>query len=239
MPDVVLLRSDDDNSPDRYVQALTERGLDAVCEPVLEFRYPRQDVLHLRLSQRDQYGGLIATSPRALEAVAEVFEEDDEVQAKWTMARTYVVGPRTAEKARTLGLHPNGEEAGNAEELVAAIEADGPSKPLLFLCGDKRRDVLPDGLFDAGVKYNELEVYSSSTRGNLSLPDDATWLAFFSPSGLQAVESSGIDPTPYRLAAIGDTTARALEDAGYPVSAIADEPSPESLADAIAKVDRG
>ena len=114
------------------------------------------------------------------------------------------------------------------------IESDSPSKPLLFLCGDKRRDVLPDGLFEAGVRYSELEIYTSSTRGDLAIPEETAWLVFFSPSGLQAVEASGIDPAAYRLAAIGETTARALEEAGYPVSAIADEPSPDALANAIA-----
>lgn len=233
MPDVVLLRSADEDTPDRYVRSLGKAGREAVCEPVLSFRYPRQDVLHFRLSQREDYGGLIVTSPRALKAVAAVFDSDEEVQQKWTMARTYVVGPTTANRARDLGLHPNGEEAGEARELVSKIEIDRPAKPLLFLSGNKRRDDIPDGLFEAGVKYNELEVYVTETRSDLSLPDGAEWLVFFSPSGLEAVEASGIDPHAYRLAAIGSTTAEALEDAGYPVSAIAADPTPEALAAAI------
>jgi uroporphyrinogen-III synthase len=233
MPDVVLLRSADDTAPDRYVQALSEVGLEARCEPVLGFRFPRQDVLHLRLSQREEYGGLILTSPRAVDAVADVFEDDASVQQQWTMARTYVVGPRTAEQVRALGLHPNGEAAGSAEELLDLIVDDDPSKPLLFLSGNRRRDVLPDGLFEAGVKYDELEVYVTETRSDLQLPEGATWLAFFSPSGIEAVQGNGIVPTDYRLAAIGETTAAALEEAGYPVSALADAPSPDALARAI------
>jgi uroporphyrinogen-III synthase len=246
MPDVVLLRSPDDASSDRsdhpdrrdrYVRAFREIGMDAVCEPALQFHYPRPDVLHLRLSQRDRYGGLVVTSPRALTAVSNVFGEDDAVRQAWIMARTYTVGPRTAARARELDLHPRGEEAGSAGALVKVIEADAPSRPLLFLSGDRRRDALPDGLSHAGVAFDELEVYRTEVRTGLRLPPDASWLAVFSPSGLDALERSGVDLSAVRLAAIGPTTARHLRDAGHAVAAVAPEPTPQALAGTIRQAD--
>lgn len=233
MPDVILLRSPDDEPPDRYVDAFRTAGLEAVCEPVLQFRYPRQDVLHLRLSQRDQYGGLVVTSPRALEAVEEVFRDDESVQQMWTMARTYTVGRRTAERARSLGLHPRGEDTGGAADLLSVIETDSPSRPLLFLSGNRRRDTLPDGLFNAGISFNELEVYRTDLRSNLVINGEPDWLVFFSPSGVEAVRKNGVDARGYRLAAIGDTTAAAIDDAGYTAAAVADAPEPEAVVAAI------
>jgi len=233
MPDVMLLRSPDEQEPDRYLDAFHRADLEAACEPVLQFHYPRQDVLHLRLSQRDQYGGLLVTSSRALDAVGAVFEDDETVQQMWTMARTYTVGPRTAQHARDLGLHPRGEDTGDAADLLSVVTEDSPSRPLLFLSGDRRRDTVPNGLFEAGIDFNELEVYRTDLRSNLTVDGTTNWLAFFSPSGIEAVQKNGVDPGAYRLAAIGDTTAAALEEAGYTVAAVAEAPSPEALVRAI------
>jgi uroporphyrinogen-III synthase len=59
------------------------------------------------------------------------------------------------------------------------------------------------------------------------------WLVFFSPSGVEAVRKNGVDAGGYRLAAIGDTTAAAIDDAGYTAAAVADAPEPEAVVAAI------
>ena len=60
---------------------------------------------------------------------------------------------------RALGLRPVGEEAGHAVALADYIEANRPSKQLLFLCGDRRRDVLPDRLRAAGMPQRSSQGY--------------------------------------------------------------------------------
>jgi uroporphyrinogen-III synthase len=91
------------------------------------------------------------------------------------------------------------------------------------------------------VPFEECVVYETLARDAIDVPDDGRplWLAFFSPSGREAVAKSGIDPqAPHvRLAAIGPTTAGALEEAGWPVDAVADAPTPEALAEAIRAVE--
>jgi len=235
-PDVVLLRSSDDDAPDRYVSALGQEGLEAMCEPVLAFAFPRQDELHRRLASSGRYAGLIATSPRAATALGRVFADRASLVQAWSGRRAYAVGPKTAERLQALGLHPQGAETGSAQALAAHIVEDAPAGPLLFLAGNRRRDALPEALRAANVPFDELVVYETHPRTGFTLPpaDGTTWLVFFSPSGLEAVERAhGEGIEGYRIAAIGPTTADALTAAGHSVEAVAETPSPEGVAVAL------
>lgn len=235
-PDVILLRSADE--PDRYLEAFAAAGMRAVCEPVLAFAFPNQDLLADRLTQHEEYGALLATSPRVATALGRLFEERADLMEAWRGRTAYAVGPKTARRLREVGLTPEGEEAGDAASLAARLIADEPATPLLFLCGNRRRETIPNRLEAADIPYDELVVYETNTRRDLTLPSSqparSSWLVFFSPSGLEAVERAGvINLSNYRVAAIGPTTGGALDEAGYDVEAVAGEPSPGALVSAL------
>lgn len=234
-PDVVLLRSRDQGS-DPYVSAFEDVGLQTVCEPVLAFSFPNQSELRTQLEARNRYEALVATSPRVATALERLFSDDEHLAQKWWGATAYAVGPKTAERLQRIDLEPKGTESGGAEALADRIIGDPPSASLLFLCGNRRRDTLPERLRAASVSFEEVVVYETRLRQDLALPssDGSVWLAFFSPSGLEAVEQmDSVDLSEYRLAAIGPTTAGALEDAGSSVEAVAEEPSPDGLVSAM------
>ena len=240
-PEVVLLRSADADAPDRYLKACRQAGLEAVCEPVLAFQFPRQDRLRACLDSPDSYAGLIATSPRAVTALARVLSAHDAIAQEWKERPAYAVGPKTAARFRALGLQPQGADAGTAQSLAARIVADAPDEPLLFLSGNRRREALPRALQAAGVSFDELVVYETHVRSDIDVPapEEAPWLVFFSPSGLDAVrQAADVDVRDYRLAAIGPTTAEALEDEGHTVEAVADTPSPDGLVAALREAER-
>jgi len=210
----------------------------AICEPVLTFAFPNQDSLANRLARPEEYGALLATSPRVASALSRLFDDRRDLMEAWHDRTAYAVGPKTARRLREVGLTPKGEEAGEAASLAARIVEEGPSTPVLFLCGNRRRETIPDRLQAEEVPFEELVVYETKTRRDLTLPSPQppgwTWLVFFSPSGLEAVERAGtIDTTRYRLAAIGPTTGGVLNEAGYDVEAVASEPSPEALVSAL------
>ncbi|MFB6272214.1 MAG: uroporphyrinogen-III synthase [Salinibacter sp.] len=236
-PDVILLRSAD--APDRYQRAFAEAGVRAVCEPVLTFAFPNQQALADHLGRHDRYGALVATSPRSATALRRLFEEQADLAEAWQDTPAFAVGPKTARRLQEVGLQPRGEDAGDAEALADRIVEAAPSTPLLFLCGNRRRETLPDRLRAADVSFEELIVYETRTRQDLTLPPSRgasaeTWLVFFSPSGLEAVQQADTtDLGTYRVAAIGPTTAGALEEAGYAVEAVAREPSPDALVTAL------
>jgi len=236
-PDVILLRSADE--PDRYLSAFADAGYEAVCKPVLTFAFPNQSALAECLARRERFGALVATSPRVGTALRRLFGEREELAQAWRGALAYAVGPKTAAQLRDTGLQPMGAEAGDAAALAARIVDEAPSSPLLFLCGNRRRDTLPERLRRAGVPFEELVVYETRTRDGLTLPPahpsvGTTWLVFYSPSGLEAVErAGGVDLADYRIATIGPTTGGALDEVGVEVEAVAREPSPAALVSAI------
>ncbi|PSQ95812.1 MAG: uroporphyrinogen-III synthase [Bacteroidetes bacterium SW_9_63_38] len=233
-PDVILLRSAED--PDPYVHALADVGFRGVCQPVLDFNFPADEILLDRLQHPAEYGGVIATSPRAAWALRRVFDTSGTLHAEWEGMPVYVAGPKTADRFRDLGFDVHGADTGSAEELLSLLTDAEPSSSLLFLAGNRRREVLPDGLQDAGISFEEEIVYETHPRADLTLPpsDGETWLVFYSPSGLEALYASEItNVSEYLIAAIGPTTAAELHDAGLEVDAVASVPSPEGVVDAV------
>lgn len=230
---VVLLRSPRDDDP--YEQAFRAAGFSVHSRPVLEFEFVRQQELRGRLEEWERYGGVICTSPRAVQALGEVVKEMAGAARSWTSRPAYAVGPRTAEMLRELGFRAEGEAAGDAAALAAHIAAQTHQRPLLFLCGNRRRDVLPEALRHVGVVVEELCVYETGLRTELDFAGDTVdWLAFFSPSGVRAMEEArALDWSTVRTAAIGPTTAAALRAAGRSPDAVAKEPAPEALVEAV------
>ncbi len=231
-PTVVLLRSADESN-DRYVHAFEEDGFQALCLPVLVFRFHNQHALRGRLARPDWYAGVIVTSPRAVRAVEQTGLTGENREA-WIVKSAYAVGPKTASELRTLGFVPDGEQSGDAKSLASVITHQ--KRPYLFLCGNRRRDVLPDALRDAGTPFEELTVYETAFRTTVDLPhaQAGDWLVFFSPSGVEVITQYAADVVSgYRLAAIGTTTARALRERGWEPEAVAERPSPGGLTAAI------
>lgn len=172
---VALLKTPRPEDP--YLEAFRGRGYRAWTVPVLRFVYAAREALTRRLDRPGAYAGLIATSPRGVEAIKRVWGRSNGtgergVISPWTNRPFYAAGPETARRARGLGFEPTGAEAGSAAELAERIIADRQpdpqaGRPLLFLAGNRRRDDLPDRLAEARVPMEELVVYRSELRSSL------------------------------------------------------------------------
>ena len=223
--------------PDPYEAALEEAGFRCRSIPVLDFEFVDQEALRAALSHPDRYGGLLLTSPRAAEALAEALSGLPGQAVIWSAKPAFVVGPRTSERLRRLGFQPQGEHAGKAEALADVLEemAAKIDEPLLFLCGNRRRETLPERLRRSGLAFEECIVYHTYTQTSPELPEEAPdWMVFFSPSGVEAVlRTSRVETWGARVAAIGPTTAEALEQAGLPADVVAEAPTPEALVQAV------
>lgn len=231
---VLLLRSGDEADP--YEEALGAEGFEAASLSVLAFENVNASELRGALEHPNSYDGLIFTSPRAVEALGEAMPWLPAENLLWHGKSVFAVGPRTARELRRIGFEPEGEESGSAEMLADYIGTKTFAQPLLFLCGNRRRDLIPARLEATGIPIEELVVYRSRPRSRLDWPDgrQPDWAVFFSPSGVEAVERSrAIQLQGVRIAAIGPTTADALRRRGLHVDAVAEEPSPGALALAI------
>nr|XP_058154146.1 uroporphyrinogen-III synthase isoform X4 [Dasypus novemcinctus] len=177
MMKVLVLKDpkEDDCGQDPYIRELGLCGLEATLIPVLSFEFLSLPSLSEKLSHPESFGGLIFTSPRAVEAVELCLEKDNKTEVwkkslkeEWNAKSVYVVGSATA----SLG--------------------ESPGLPLLFPCGTLKGEALPKMLKDKGIPMESITVYQKiphpgiqvnlqSYFSKLGVPAS---IAFFSPSGL-------------------------------------------------------
>lgn len=98
----------------------------------------------------------------------------------------------------------------NSTELAQKIINSGV-KEIIFFCGDKRRNELPDILGDAGIKVKEIVVYETVETPVISTTDFEGVL-FFSPSAVKSFFSANKINKKTTCFAIGKTTADALKE---------------------------
>jgi uroporphyrinogen-III synthase len=183
----------------------------------------------------------------------------------------YSVGPATTRALKAVAQVPPlqvfGEHTGLGEKLAPFIlehygewYKDRESKPpLLFLVGEKRRDIIPRILTAEGWRVDEVIVYGT---GELkSFKEDFTrrlqetsdrprrWVVVFSPSGCDSMLSAmglldettgkakpkGSDQSNF-VATIGPTTRdHLIQEYGYEPEVCAEQPTPEGLWQGIAR----
>uniref|UniRef100_A0A8C8YQX0 Uroporphyrinogen-III synthase n=1 Tax=Prolemur simus TaxID=1328070 RepID=A0A8C8YQX0_PROSS len=249
---VLLLKDakEDDGGQDPYIRELGLFGFEATLIPVLSFEFLSLPSFSEKLSHPEGYGGLIFTSPRAVEAVELCLEKDNKTEVwekslkeKWSAKSVYVVGNATASLVSKLGLDTEGEKCGNAENLAEYICSRIPMESITVY---------------RTIPHPAIQVNLNSYYSTQGVPASIT---FFSPSGvtyslkhIQELSGDSMDQiktqgprNPERnclqlglrngcadaattFAAIGPTTARALAAQGLPVSCTADSPTPRALA---------
>lgn len=127
-------------------------------------------------------------------------------------------------------------ELGAAVALSDALLASGVQGPVLFPCGDIRRDELPARLRDQGVEIHEVVCYRSVLAGEVEarrVAERAQVLVVTSPSVADLLARacpSGVRPA---LLAVGPTTAAAARASGWPPAKVASRPTAEALAVAV------
>ncbi|KAF0881088.1 HEM4 synthase, partial [Crocuta crocuta] len=210
---VLLLKDskEDDCGQDPYVRELGLYGLEATLIPVLSFEFLSLSSFSEKLSHPEGYGGLIFTSPRAVEAVELCLEKDnktegkwgwgeggslvwkDSLKEKWNAKSVYVVGNATASLVNKIGLDSEGESCGNAEKLAEYIcSRESPALPLLFPCGTVKGETLPKMLKDKGIPMESIVVYQKIPHPGIQVNLNSYYsqqgipasITFFSPSGL-------------------------------------------------------
>ncbi|CAP49244.1 uncharacterized protein PODANS_5_5700 [Podospora anserina S mat+] len=191
--------------------------------PVLEHQFDDQGMAKVRgilknkqigRTEGKQYGGMIFTSQRAVEAFTKLVEEG-RGEDNWPFLQdipVYSVGPATTRALKAVpqvpALQVFGEHTGNGETLAPYIldhyrawYKDRESVPaLLFLVGDKRRDTIPEVLTGAGWQLDEVVIYGTgemkSFRDDFSQRLQTTadrprrWVVVFSPSGCDSMLSA-------------------------------------------------
>lgn len=155
-------------------------------------------------SIKDAYGvhaTIVFTSANAVDIIAAHKTE----QPHW---RIYCIGHTTAKKVNE--AYP-GSIAGMGDDAAALADViikDGVEE-VIFFCGDKRRDELPEKLRQNNVTVHEVIAYGTiSTPLQVAEPYDG--ILFFSPSAVESFFGINTIPEHTVMFAIGNTTAAEL-----------------------------
>lgn len=252
----------DEQYHDHFISScLADAAFEPIFIPVLRHTQLNLDVLEKVLATKfdadsdTSYGGLIITSQRAVEVLSTVLLRiSPDIRPRLLSdTKVYVVGPATARAVARLGFPSRnilGEGSGNGEALAEFILStyDARPKPLLFLAGETRRDIIPKTLSTSPgermIAVEELVVYETTVDAGferafekaIAETDGAAavrWIVLFSPAGADvAVRVLGqhLPSGGSLLAAIGPTTAEHLSNKlDRRPDVVAEKPSPAGL----------
>jgi uroporphyrinogen-III synthase len=242
MPYAVITRDVDGGSP--YAAILAEAlGLEAVMMPLTQTSPPDDPNELVRAMERGGYQAIICASRHAAGAI---------IRAKGhtPVPEVWAVGPATARVLADAHLSPIlPETARDGASLVRALllQRDLAGKRVLVPRAEDGRDEGIAMLREAGVIVDDIVAYKTLAvaadapeiaRGLEVLANgQAAVCCVFAPSQVAALDALiGVRKIETRYAAIGETTAEALRDAGAEVIAIAETPTPEGIAKAVASV---
>jgi len=125
------------------------------------------------------YDNYIFTSKNAVKAFLDQAEHLD-----MSKFNAFCVGIKTKSLLEENGLKLS-EMAENASQLAQIIVKRHKNESFVFLCGNKRRDELPEILIKNNVQYKELEVYQTKLNPR-TFQRDFDGIMFFSPSGIRS-----------------------------------------------------
>jgi uroporphyrinogen-III synthase len=239
MPATVLVTASTGTFPG-LVEALRAIPVRVEEVPLMTFA-PPLDWRPVDAAVRDlgRYAAVAFTSPRSARAFAERVAALDGAGA---VTETWAAGTGTAQAlGDALGevRRPDEREVGKrgaaaalASALAAALLAAGRSGPVLFPCGDLRRDELPARLRDDGIAVEEVVCYRSVLAGEAEArraAQRAQIVVVASPSVADLLARACPPDVRPALLAVGPTTAEAARSAGWPPAGVAARPTAEAL----------
>jgi uroporphyrinogen-III synthase len=225
------------------VEAL--RAIPAVVEehPLMSFAAPVDwGPVDRALEHLARFDAIAFTSSRAAGAFAQrLAERSGRAGSVAQLPPLWASGGTTAEALAQIGpvrtpSKAADQEPGAAEALARALLASGVKGPVLFPCGELRRDELPARLRQEGIEVEEVICYRSVLAGERearSAAEGARLLVVASPSVAQLLARACPSHLRPAVLAVGPTTAAAARACGWPPVAVAPHPTAESLADAV------
>ncbi|MFZ4069731.1 MAG: uroporphyrinogen-III synthase [Caulobacterales bacterium] len=191
-------------------------GLTPVVAPMLEAMAVRADL-------PSRPAGLVVTSRQALRLA--------NLPSAWRNLPVWTVGAGTAAAARAAGFKLIHSGAGDGAALAAALIADPPPAPLLWLRGE---DVAFD-LAGAGVALTQTIVYRTEPT---SIPPPKAAIALFHSARAAAAFVALARPADWAKAtalALSDQVGAPLQAFGFQTILVAAAPTESALIDKLAQ----
>jgi uroporphyrinogen-III synthase len=144
----------------------------------------------------------------SMNAVTAVLALQDYQQPDWVI---YCLGNTTKKILQeNFGEYSVAGTASSAVELAEKIIEERDIDEVIFFCGEQRRDELPDILRNKGIEVHEVVVYETlQIPHKISKPYHA--VLFYSPSAVTSFFSANKITEQTILFAIGNTTAKTIQ----------------------------
>jgi len=226
-----------------YVAALAPLGLEGLAMPVTRIAPARDPGELARALAHGGYAAIVVASARAALAL-------HTARGQAVLPEVWAVGPATARALTAAGIPPLVPPvARDAVTLARALVAERTlaGHRVLVPRAEEGRDEAIEILREAGVLVDAITAYRTvpAAADDPDLADGLMLLrrgevavcAVFAPSQVAALDALvGIRRITARFAAIGETTAAALREAGAAGITVAGAPTPEGLAKAVSAV---
>ena len=164
----------------------------------------------------EDFKNVIITSKNAILAAVE-FQKH--------IKKIYCVGDSTAERLVFHGFLPH-MVASDSKTLADKLIQKYPDQTFTYLCGDHRRDELPQLFAKNNIKLNEVIVYESAVVEK-SFDRIFAAVLFYSPRGVYAFAKAN-KQQPQQAICIGETTAAAAREV-FPNVIVANKQTVENV----------
>ena len=173
---------------------------------------------------------IVFSSKNAVNAVAAMVGE---VDAEW---KIYCIEGATKEAAENeFGANKIVGTARNAGALARTMLEQQGISTVVFFCGDRRLDTLPDMLRSNSVEVTEVVVYNTLPSPQ-KIVDDFDAVAFFSPSAVRSFFTMNVLSDKVCCLSVGNTTSDAIRRYTPNKILAAESPSEEVIIDMAIKL---
>ncbi len=228
--------------------ALREQGAQVLALPVIAFAPTPRGPIEDAVAQLEGYDDVVFTSANGVDAFLEVLFAAGRDLRAFAGTRVCAIGPATARRLADRGLVPDLVPPEYvAESLLDAMSVGGVAgRRVLIPRAAVARELLPDGLREAGAGVTVLPVYETVSPA----PDEGVreavatgevdWITFTASStvgGLTAIfDDSELAKlrASVKVACIGPVTADTARAAGFDVAVVAAEYTIDGLVRALA-----
>jgi uroporphyrinogen-III synthase len=189
------------------LQLAAEAGLYIDCIPFIETAALPEAVLKTKLAP---FSGtpvsVVFTSANAVNSVARLGIDGGQWHVYCISGLTQKTVEHAFPQATIAAVATNGKSL--AEKM---LNEGGKHNKVLFCCGDRRRNEVPEMLAAAGVAVEEVVVYNTVLKP-VTVSDNYDGYVFFSPSGVESFLNYNDLPKDATVFTIGETTAACLKD---------------------------
>ncbi len=189
---------------------------------VIEADFIKTETENFELTELND--NLIFTSQNAVHSFLKNLKQEELIQ-NLRRKNVFCVGLKTKIVLSEAGFNVVAY-TGYASDLAEIITLIYANESYTFFSGNLRKDTLPKALAEAGIKFNEIQVYKTSLTPH-KIKETVDAILFFSPSGVESYlkENKIKKETCF---CIGETTAEALGKITKNI-VIANQPSIEDV----------